>query len=343
MYRFIFYMGLATMGILNYSCSEEIANSSNTIVHIPTQGETIDAKGKDIVLPYSMNPLELLLLKDYLVVLNLQDDSLCMVFNWPEMTLANVLGRKGRGPGEFVFPGLVEMSQGENEFAIQDMGKKEIYCYSLEDADHKTIKAQRTIGWYSEQLPNQLKIYPESYVYSVFNPLEVAAYKQVKVNDIPIEQRIYDLSTSFEEKGESGLYSGKLAHAHEKMAYAFRYKKQIALMHKEGLDIILDFPHDSPVLKAGFGVDNAQSVIHYISVTASDNLVYALDFGYTDAFAKAHRDEIRSGIDVVNWEGQFEKRINLDRFLRTIVVDEERGIIMGISSLSENALSMFEI
>lgn len=265
-------------------------------------------------------------LLDSLVICKCNEADYCFyLLNKNDMSLFSSHGIRGDGPDEFVAPHIIRKGKNLN---ILDNGKRNIRFFEIKDS---IITTTKTFPLRTTDLYDLTTNYADSLLcMSSNNPhfLKLSLYNYY--TGITIDSICFNDS---EIKGNSFIYSYFFDIANNKMVLAHTFLERISIysVKPEG------FTHELTIngtIPKDFGQNK---IIYYTDVACTSDKIYCLI--QKSQYAKNKY----STIEVLNWDGSFEKEIKLDIFATRVLIDNEKNKLILFSPSDEDNIYFLDI
>src|SRR5690606_34851073 len=300
--------------------------------------------GENIASNQILNPQELIIVDNYLVVLNNKEDSIFCVFSLHDFGLIETFGKRGHGPNEYIYPHLFLSDQEDSKFYIRDIGKKKIEVVDVimvvEDQENYIAES---IPWKSSEIPLNGVVDYKNIIYDAFTPNTGTIY----VTDLnqDKEKAIFNFNDTIEEYKNSSIYKGYLIARENRIAYAYQFFKRIDILNYEGVRLTSSIGSNSnkPIINPEGILDRGNSTIYYIGAYGGKEYIYFLSYGETGNYYGQNINNTISTVEIFSWDGEPIKKITLDRYISHFAIDERRNMIIGVDPRSEQPLFKFNI
>ncbi len=292
---------------------------------------------------FKVQETQLLAKERMLIIKNRNEDYYFMAFSLPDFQLIKSFGRRGKGPGEFSGPSIIQTSQPEHLFSVHSFNGKIYHINrSFELIDSKiSLDTKR-------QLYDQNKICAATandYYYVGVAPVAKEIFKYSVRDSIP-ETSIKQLSV----KGFKGWasYTGYLGANFDKdrLVFAYKYFKKIVFTDLAGeVERTITFDTDSKTDKqSNVSILGPSSVTYYWGMSAQEDYVYLLYSGRTPLVVT---EELREGLGYIyveqfDWNGNPIRKYRLDHWGYFCVDDIEENIYLA-STTDENPIYSFKL
>lgn len=308
-------------------------NPESTIVQV---GAIDSLEGTNMASPYNIH-----VKNDLLIIEDIKLDQFIHFIDSKEMSFIKSEGKKGKGPGEIITT-FGKVGFFGDHFWFYDDKLAKYVGYNIDSTLH-----------YSNYVPinNEIKIDPELFLSHVdwLSKNEIIGYgfheDKFKYTIINIKNdsiyRVGDLPPNPDNIPNlihKQVYNGyfavnpsdkKIAFASNKTdlveIYDLATNKTLRLKSKNGFNPMFDIvDRGDGFLIMGL---RGETRIAYKFIAISRNRIYCLFSGQTmdESF-----NEQNASIHVFNWEGDFEKTIQLDRSAKSIAVDEDDHFLYSV-------------
>jgi len=308
-------------------------------------GEVIELTGTSHPVDqlFKVKETQLLAKEHMLIIKNRNEDYYFMAFSLPDFQPIKSFGRRGKGPGEFAGPSIIQTSQSEFLFSVYSINGRIYHINrSFELIDSKiSLDTKR-------QLYDHNKICAASaddYYYVGVAPVAKEIFKYSARDSIP-ETSIKQLSV----KGFKGWasYTGYLGANFDKdrLVFAYKYFKKIVFTDLAGeVERTITFDTDSKTDKqSNVSILGPSSVTYYWGLSAQEDYVYLLYSGRTPLVVT---EELREGsghiyVEQFDWNGNPIQKYRLDHWGYFCVDDIEENIYLA-STTDENPIYSFKL
>jgi len=308
-------------------------------------GQTINLTGIPLDTKEIIKPEQLLVKGKYLVTNNQRNDSVFMIFELPDMRCIAAFGIKGRGPGEFVSPRIVETAEDSILFYIYEMTTEKVYKVSL----------NHLFPEYYITLPKQSRAWGDKQVVffdnnTAYYSASTAKGKMIYLfnkDSLPQEKEFKDIMIPG-VKGSWTTYIGDFGTNKNfgRIAYAFKYFKRLKIIDLQTMnerDIIfdsreLDEGHDD------IATLEPTNITHFWGMSPNDDYFWMLYSGRTPV--NVVRDNRNKNtyifVEKYDWNGNPVKRYKLDDW-GYFCVDEKNETIYLASTASIHSLLRYNM
>jgi len=308
-------------------------------------GQTINLTGIPLDTKEIIKPEQLLVKGKFLVTNNQRNDSVFMIFELPDMRCIAAFGIKGRGPGEFVSPRIVETAEDSILFYIYEMTTEKVYKVSL----------NHLFPEYYITLPKQSRAWGDKQVVffdnnTAYYSASTAKGKMIYLfnkDSLPQEKEFKDIMIPG-VKGSWTTYIGDFGTNKNfgRIAYAFKYFKRLKIIDLQTMnerDIIfdsreLDEGHDD------IATLEPTNITHFWGMSPNDDYFWMLYSGRTPV--NVVRDNRNKNTYIIvekyDWNGNPVKRYKLDDW-GYFCVDEKNETIYLASTASIHSLLRYNM
>jgi hypothetical protein len=299
------------------------------------------------------SPVDIQKVGDCLIVLDYQQDSLFHRVDLVKNQYMGMLGLKGQGPNDFIYPSSLK-ELGDDCFSCYDAGNRglSVICF---DAERENVEISKLLK-YAKMLT--FDVVPVSDSLFVVNGETDGAIFAL----IDKEGRILSLSDEYPYKDEveknipvrfrAMAYQGTLrVNPKGYFAYVTSSAKQLHLYKIENKkirkvgDVVDGYGH----YKADMSTEGAYSVIHdgeypecYKDLAVTDKYVYALYSGRTFKEYKLSCYECET-IYVYDWAGKLVNTYRLDVPVVQFCIDEDEKMIYAIANIPDPTIVRFKL
>ena len=292
---------------------------------------------------FKVQETQLLAKENMLIIKNRNEDNYFMAFSLPEFNHIKSFGRRGKGPGEFAGPSIIQTSQPEHLFSV----------YSINGRIYHINRSFELIDSYIS-LDTKRKLYDpnkicaasaDEFYYIGVAPVAKEIYKYSARDSIP-ETSIKQLSV----KGFKGWasYTGYLGANFDKdrLVFAYKYFKKIVFTDLSGnVERTINFDTNAKTEKqSNVSILGPSSVTYYWGMSAQEDYVYLLYSGRTPLVVteELHEGSGHIYVEQFDWNGNPIRKFRLDRWGYFCVDDKEEFIFLA-STTDENPLYSFKM
>ena len=331
------------------SLAEEVAAVPDTIapivpgeVHLKNDaeafGEELHLKGDTVLRDEIFKVgVSTMILKDSLLLVCCEDDRPFRMYSLPDLELKGIFGNRGRGPMEFIWPGI---------WPYEDSG----YIAMVSD-DFQDLGSLCKIRMDGVVEPVRHRIPPQYNEFSYTRGFAAADDDRI-VFAHSSEIYLYDGSDTAAAPGQTvrkladvrlGKYSagstmniGSLGvnFQYERAVWAYKYAKRVLFCDFDGNVRTIDFRSEEEGEAEGAGMDS--NVSHYGDIYAGHRYVWIRYSGRTpvDVMQEWEKDVYYIYLEQFDWNGNPVRRYRLDNW-GFISVDEDSGTLYFLSNVSE--------
>jgi len=308
-------------------------------------GEIIELNGTSHPLEqiFKIQETQLLAKNDTLFIKNRNGDYYFMAFSLPSFEHIRTFGRRGKGPGEFNGPSIIQGSSSDYLFSVYSVNGKVYHVNKSFEIIDSGIAFDTKRQLYD---PNMICAASEDeYYYVGVAPVAKEIYKYSDNNSIP-ETSVKQLSV----KGFKGWasYTGYLGANFKKdrLVFAYKYFKKIVFTDLSGnVERTLNFETNTKTEKqSNVSILGPSSVTYYCGLSVQDDYVYLLYSGRTPLVVT---EELREGsgyiyVEQFDWNGNPIRKFKLDHWGYFCVDDKEESIFLA-STTDENPIYSFKL
>lgn len=293
-----------------------------------------------VPLPYLVHPFRWYVQGDRLWLLDNHTDRFGHAFALPGVAPVCQFGRQGRGPGEFLSPGLASM-QREDETALFESIPNRLCLYRQQGDSVALLRTLTFPVWMETRaLPKAYSRLWQTedstlYIGIAFPP----RFPEIDLLDMEAPKVRASLSfpqTGSEEAG-SYPYLFTAAYSHGKLVLAYQYIDRIEVydVDRDGFRLDYAIGTGQPQEELSIRNEDDRMIRHYTAVQCDDQRIYALYQGYPDgAFGS---DDILSTLEIYRSEdGTGELRADLGRRIDDIALDTARHTLYGYSAVCDS-------
>ncbi len=298
-------------------------------------GEIIELQGttQPIDQFFKVKETEMIALDSLLIVKNLGNPEVFMVFSIPDYKLIKSFGELGKGPGEFQFPSLVKDESGEFLCFIYEKAFNNLYALN-KDLEILELPIELQKG---KKSINDKQIYGLSsndFVYVESIKMGKAIFRINSKNDTINTTHLKNLAFSNKHKnwaayiGDFGVNGKK-----NRLVFAYKYFKRLVffdLKNKTSKVISFDLPSKT---KKGNAVSmmSPSNTTHYWGLSSNDKYVYILYSGRTpiDVSKELNKSSGYIYVEKFDWNGNPINKYKLDHWGYFCVNQEENTIYLA--------------
>ncbi len=318
-------------------------------------GDIIELKGKSrpINEVFLIKGTELLLKGGYLLQKNQPDyDSrfrALNVFRLPDLKLVASFGRRGQGPGEFLYPSLVSTDD------------PDILCYMFENTLKMLYSLDRNLRlrevpieqhhWQGTgMMETQMHVFnPQDIVYLTTYYEKSRGIHRLRLDgENMVDCQLIDLAFSARQ-GNYSYMTGTLAASGRKqrVVYAYKYYKRILFMDLAGEErrtVYFRVPEPAAGVSAAERFDKNNEVVHYWKKAEGDDFVYFSYSGRTPihVFNENKIDKGYIYIEQFDWNGNPVRKFRLDHWGH-FCIDEKNDKLYLISSTEDEPFVEYDL
>ncbi len=294
-----------------------------------------------VPLPYLVHPFRWYAQGDRMWLLDNHTDRFGHAFSLPELQPLCQLGRQGRGPGEFLGPGLACM-QREDETALFESMPNRLCLYRQQGDSVALLRILKFPVWMeARELPKAYSRLWQTqdsmlYVGIAFPP----RFPEVDLIDMEAPEVKASLSFPLTGSEEAGSYPYLFTAAYGggRLVLAYQYIDRIEVYRVSPAGFQLDYVIGTgePQEELSIRNEDDRMIRHYTAVQCDGDRVYALYQGFPDgAFSS---DGIVSTLEIYQAEdGAGETRVDLGRRIDDIALDSARCTLYGYSAVCDSA------
>ena len=320
------------------SCS----NEQNTVVNRFTDFENqSELKAERVEVPSALlYPRSVYLLKDKLVVLNENTDSLFSLYSLPECRYLGRFGQKGQGPEDFNLPLIYAVSTEHNSFTLFD--SNHLRRIVFEGDTPKVLSSEFSVRDFV--INNLVGLKDGTYACSAGFESE-HELRYIFKDGTDKEFGTYPEKTGgrfTDALSRNQAYSSIIVAKPDgsRLALTYQFIRRNRIYDASGKllsDNILN-------MKPGTSepaLNDEDRCIHSIAIYATDRYFYTLNLDMTlQELGEMNRFP---NIQVFDWDGVPVKQLHLDCFISSFVVDEANQVIYGIFAEDDNHLYKFSL
>ena len=280
---------------------------------------------------FKIRECEMIALDSILIVKNLNNQDMLMVFSLPDFTFLKSLGRFGRGPGEFQFPSLVKDESGESICFIYERTNNNLYSLT-KDLEIIELPVNLEKGDFNDKQLHGISSNQFFYVESI--KMGKAIFGMDSEKDTLNTTLLKNLAFSDKHKnwaayiGDFGVNGKK-----NRAVFAYKYFKRLIFLDLENgtsKTVFFDVPAET---KKGDAVSmlDPSNITHYWGMSSNDKYVYVLYSGRTPIDVSK---ELKKYIYVekFDWDGNPINKYKLDNWGYFCVNQEENTIYLASTS-----------
>lgn len=307
-------------------------------------------------------PYHICLTDKYLILGNLKNDTILEVYTIDEGKKKNQFILHGEGPGEVLLLSGMQYAEADHCLYLSDLFKSLIYEIPEGELEAECPQVKEAFNFQAEKLPDgvmigdwQRRLSNGKLLAAGATPEGMLAYFDSQMAEFSYYEPYPDKSNVNEELTDMAnmrLYSSYSAASPsaDKLAVVYHSADVIGFVRLEG-DVLKTefiktaFPNDIYVEHFDHanvqGAFTGESLRHYISVTASDERVYALYSGKKEkecAPGLMRGDRVRC----YDWDGNLLEEMLLDGEALQIAVSVDNHFLFAVSESSETGYSILK-
>ncbi|WP_298062194.1 BF3164 family lipoprotein [uncultured Rikenella sp.] len=293
-----------------------------------------------VPLPYLVHPFRWYVQGDRLWLLDNQADHFSHLFSLPELQPLCRFGRQGRGPGEYLSPGMACMQRADETALFESMPNR--FCLYRQKGD--TVALLQTL-----QFPVWMKAraLPKAYsrLWQTKDTLYIGIafpprFPEIDLIDMAVSEIRASLSfpLSGSERAGSYPYLFTAAYCQGKLVLAYQYIDRIEVydVGRDGFQLDYVIGTGEPQEELSIRDEDDRMIRHYSAVQCDGERIYALYQGYPDGAFSG--DGIVSSLEIYRSEdGTGETRVDLGRRIDDVVLDSIRHTLYGYSAVCDSA------
>jgi hypothetical protein len=285
-----------------------------------------------------LNVEDFIVKDSFIIVRNNRQDSIFMIYSYPDWKSVEAFGMQGRGPDEYVMPRLIN-SSADNSFEIADIGN-----HSLTKFDLNSFRSERSDFSFEQFLPQTVIYSPgeKAYFYDS-NQQEVLIHRMNENNSSSIIYNFEDLRMKY---ANSNAYWGFLGinDSLKRIVYAYQYKRRFDILDYQGNVIkkVIVSPNYAPVFN-GKSIDYNKSMNCYFGLRSSKDSFFLYFVGHTGEDLMNDLN-VKTYIEEFDWDGNPLNRYEINTFLWNfdlLKIENEVVGFLGLDQSSENPFTIF--
>lgn len=307
------------------SCTK---HKNRDVVKLNSDNQVLNALKTIPIIPDPLNTVGLFLVDNsYILLVQNRNDSIFSVYKLPELDFLYSFGQKGRGPDEFPNITFNSINVQGNNLLVYDNALKKVNYYEINDSQFLKVKEYDQVG---------SSLAPDNFLRALDDSLFIA----VSMANFDREYNLLKAGTP-EPIGvignypESTLKGVDLIQEFDKLTTVNSELKKIASYYVKHNSFRL-YSYDGDLLKDVIIEDSMYAelnpgTIYRRELFSNDEYIFALAlYEHPDDLRKANNN-IKSTIEVWNWEGDFIQRNQFDRLIHKFIYDTNRNQVLGIS------------
>lgn len=325
--------------VLIASCNDKENSKEITITEFPVQSE-LSAKVITIP-PLAMNPYNMLITNNKLILFNMKKDTIFDVFHLPECNFLYSCGYKGEGPNDFLGVDRRSMVATPNGFKVLFQHNQVLKEVSVDE--HKIwIDKKRNKAFKLDQNPINgfLPVNDSVYVYwsgfekeTEYNVVNYNTNQTISVSSYP--------KWTTAEKEENKLFTyvkNSVASPDGRMFASFYgYFKRFRIYNDQG-QLLKDVSVEIPPFNDDLENEVQDRTIYYNSYPkASGKYIYTL------CKSGKSTDTKESELQVWKWDGTPVASYKLDRVITLFAIFEKEQKIYAIDGENEDMVYMYQL
>jgi hypothetical protein len=286
---------------------------------------------------FKISECELIALDSILIVKNLNNQDMFMVFTLPDFSFLKSFGRSGRGPGEFQFPSLVKDESGEFICFIYERTNNHLYSLN-KDLEIRELPANFKEGERAMFNDKQLHgISSKQFFYVESTEMGKAIFGMDSENDTIKTTLIKNLAFSNKHKNWAA-YIGDFGVNGKKNRAVFAYKnfKRLIFLDIENRTSKTVFFNPPGETKKGDAISmlDPSNITHYWGMSSNDKYVYILYSGRSpiDVSNELKNSSGYIYVEKFDWNGNPINKYKLDNWGYFCVNQVENTIYLASTS-----------
>lgn len=315
------------------SCSNEKNTMVNDFVDFRVKSEL---KAERVEVPSALlYPRSVYLLKDKLVVLNENTDSLFSLYSLPECRYLGQFGQKGQGPEDFILPLIYAVSTEKDGFTLFDSNRLRRIVF--EGDTPKVLSSEFSVRNFV--INNLVGLKDGAYACSAgFESDHELRY--IFKDGTDKEFGTYPEKTGGRFKdalSRNQAYSNIIVAKPDgsRLALTYQFIRRNRIYDASG-KLLSDNVLNMKPGTSEPALNDEDRCIHSIAVYATDRYFYTLNLDMTSQDLEDMNKF--PNIQVFDWDGVPVKQLHLDCFISSFVVDEANQVIYGIFAEDDNHL-----
>ena len=314
------------------SCSQDISIGKKEFE------KEITLSGINIETGTLTNIRELCIKDSFLITLNDRPDSIIQIYKIPSFELFYSFGKKGKGPGEYLFPRLVFNFDDNKIIAIHDPGNQSLWSIKVNETAEVVNKRELK---FPDQIPiSRFLIENRFFIYDAFTPTE----GEIKTFDLETNKSstVYSFNEFKQRHKTSAAYEGYLGVNPKSrlLVFMYMYYDRVDILNLKGklLHSIVNVKSEKPQQKT-----DATSMVYYFGGYFTEDYIYGIYLNAPRQRIIEDSGNLNCFIEVFSWEGEPVKRFKLDRMVYLIAVDEANKVIYAKDPLNEDELCKYSL
>lgn len=293
-----------------------------------------------VALPYLVHPFRWYIQGDRLWIMDNYTDHFGHAFSLPGLRPLCRFGRQGKGPGEYLNPGLVSM-QRSDETALFESIPNRLCLYRQQGDSVALFRTRQFPVWMQERaLPKAYSRMWQTedslYIGVAFPP----RFPEVDLLDMEQPAVVAGLSFPLSGSEEAGSYPYlfNAAYGRGKLVLAYAYIDRIEVydVTRDGFRLDYVVGTGEPQEELSIRDEDDRMIRHYTAVQCDGKRIYALYQGYPDSAFGG--DGIISSLEIYRVaNGTGETRVDLGRRIDDIVLDSARHTLYGYDAVCDSA------
>ncbi|WP_303921306.1 BF3164 family lipoprotein [Draconibacterium sediminis] len=294
-------------------------------------GEVIELDGlqKNTNAIFEVKETQILVKDSLLIMANLNNGNMFLIFSLPNFRLVKSLGKMGRGPGEFQFPKLVPSENSENLCYIYEQANNHLFSlqkdFSITELPFKLNDGQTKRMINDKQL---VSFSPNEFLYAESIKGGKAIFDFKVLDDSIQNQMIFNLSFSDAYKSWASYIGDFGANAEkERAVYAYKYFKRLVFTDlKNNTSRTLIFNAGDAKKGDAMATMSPENTTHYWGMSAQNEHVYVLYSGRSpvEVNKEWRKKEYYIFVEKYDWNGNPIAKYRLNNW-GYFCADEQRG------------------
>ncbi len=277
-------------------------------------------------------------LKDnILIVKNDRQDSIFMIYSYPEWECIGAFGTYGRGPEEYLIPKLIN-DFSDNSFSVIDLSNNSLTEFNL-----ATLNSKRRKLRLNEYLPQTILYSSEAaaFLYDS-NQNEVLLHRITDDYNTSIIYNFDDLRKRFYDHN---AYWGFLGadESFNRIIYAYQYLRRFDILDYNGnlVKTVVVEPYHDPVIK-GDKINYVNSVNSYFGIRTSRDSFFLYFIGHKGEDLMNNLN-LKTFIEEFDWNGKPLRRFEINKFLWSFDLLKNGNEVVGFIGLDKSSENPFVV
>ncbi|MDR1562930.1 MAG: TolB-like 6-bladed beta-propeller domain-containing protein [Dysgonamonadaceae bacterium] len=309
-----------TIYACSYSNKERVMHENMPVIE--------ELKAKKIAVNEVLNPTDMKILDDYFVFQNQRNynEDCYFVYTKDKLKFCYSFGRLGKGPNEYIAPGLVHGTKGNN-FSIYDPAHNKIYEFLLSDKKPEPVNEIKIKDFY-------YPVQDISYVNEKIILLLLLTNKDVNLYSYDIETNNIIDTLSFQTKLKDKLQNDynsmfddfNFSNDSNKIVISFNFINKIVVTHVDERGYFTEKDHAMPDI--ALNKKSTENIWYYLFPIATSSYYYTQYYGKLSKYMQPFPFNLEDRsldflIEVYDWQQKPVRLLHLDSEIIRFYVNEK--------------------